>query len=168
MRYYVYSYVRKSDGTPYYIGKGTGHRAYNKHSNVSIPKDKSKIIFLESNLTELGALAIERRMIRWWGRKDLGTGILLNKTDGGEGTSGIILSVETKEKLSRAKLGKAKSKIHKQRMSEAKLGKTIGPFTAERKKKMSEAKLGKKRKPFTKETKLKMKIAQQLRRIGKA
>jgi hypothetical protein len=107
--YYVYAYIRKSDGTPYYIGKGKGNRAYSPHGNIKIPKDKSKIVFLETKLSEIGALALERRLIRWWARKNPDGGILLNKTEGGEGTSGTIRphSEETKLKISLANKGKS-------------------------------------------------------------
>jgi hypothetical protein len=82
--YYVYFYLR-SDFTPYYIGKGKGRRAWTVHKNIGVPKDKTKIIIVESNITELQAFMLERYYIRWFGRKYTNTGILRNITEGGEG-----------------------------------------------------------------------------------
>ena len=111
--YYIYAYIRKSNGTPYYIGKGNGRRAFKKHGRIKVPKDKSKIIIMESNLSEVGALALERRYIRWYGRKDLGTGILRNMTDGGDGTAGAKLTSNHKRKISHAVKHRPKEIIEK-------------------------------------------------------
>ena len=84
--YYTYAYLRE-DRTPYYIGKGRGRRIHSTKRIVKPPKDKSRIIFLKENLTEEEAFKHEKYMIAVFGRKDNGTGILRNLTDGGEGAS---------------------------------------------------------------------------------
>jgi len=145
--YYTYAYLRE-DGTPYYIGKGSKNRIYQNNGRFcNKPKDKSRIIFLKQNLTEEKAFKHEKYMIAVFGRKDLGTGILHNRTDGGEGSSGIVLSEQTKKIMSEAKKGKTKTKEHRRKISEANKGKN-NPFygkirTEESRKKQSESRKGK-------------------------
>jgi hypothetical protein len=116
-RFYTYAYLRE-DRTPYYIGKGKRNRAYNKHQKgISVPKDKSRIIFLKQNLTEAEAFRHEIYMIAVFGRKDLGTGILRNMTNGGEGPSGMVHSEETKDKIRQRAMGRKASQKTKQKLS---------------------------------------------------
>lgn len=84
--YYIYAYIRDS-GTPYYVGRGKKSRAYSRHirsNNIDFrPKDKSKIIFLEKNLTKEESINLEKYYIAKYGRKEFG-GILVNIREGGE------------------------------------------------------------------------------------
>ena len=118
MHYYTYAYLRE-DRTPYYIGKGKGNRIYKRGSRVfAPPKDKSRIIYLKQNLTEEEAFRHEIYMIAVLGRIDLGTGILHNMTDGGEGISNP--SEETRKKISDAQKGKTHTEESRKKMSESK------------------------------------------------
>jgi hypothetical protein len=87
MEYYVYQYVRE-DGTPYYIGKGTKQRAWEKHKRANgsdmRPKDRDRIQILKNNLTEQEAWDLETELISKYGKLTEG-GILANIADGGRG-----------------------------------------------------------------------------------
>lgn len=111
-RFYVYAYLRFQaslhgpKGSPYYIGKGTGDRAFKRgKKSMPIPKDDSHIVFIQEGLTEEDAFALEKYCIALYGRVDAGTGILRNLTDGGEGASGAKRSPETRAKLAAQKRG---------------------------------------------------------------
>jgi len=127
--FYVYAYIRADDLTPYYIGKGKDKRAWVQHKGTSIPKDLTKIIILEHNLTEIGAFALERRLIRWWGRKDNKTGILINRTDGGEGSSGLFFTDEHKAKIVASNKGRIISTKTRAKLSASHKGKKLSNET---------------------------------------
>ena len=140
MEYYTYAYLRE-DRTPYYIGKGKGNRAYRRRNKgIKPPKDKSRILILKKNLTEEESFRHEIYMIAVFGRKDLGTGILHNKTDGGDGTSGWIPSEETKKKISEKATGRIMSENDRLQMSKSQIGRK---HPEEVKKKISQKQLGK-------------------------
>jgi len=175
--YYVYAYLRE-DGTPYYIGKGKGNRAYHrtKYELIVLPP-VDKILIILQNLTEEQAFFNERCYIEWYGRLNNNTGTLDNQTDGGEGISGYkhteqskekirhystgrYHSEETKEKCRIGNIGKKRSEEQKKRISESQKGIGIGRVPWNKGKTYSWSEVSqlkdKKRPPFSEEHKKKI------------
>ena len=97
--YYTYLWLRE-DGTPYYVGKGKDGRAKVKHRGKNPPPEER--ILKQEHPSEKDALAAEVFLISYYGRKDLGTGILNNVSPGGESGGAIRRgphSEETKRKI---------------------------------------------------------------------
>ena len=89
---FVYCYLRESDLTPYYVGIASRAERPTAGHNVGIPVDKSRIRLMKAGLSWDEACLWEQRYISHYGRKDIGTGILRNLTDGGDGTLGLVQS----------------------------------------------------------------------------
>lgn len=158
LRFYVYAYVRSIDslngkkGTPYYIGKGSKDRAWRLHSHIKKPKNYDSIIIIKDNLTEFVAHSLEMWLIKLWGRLNIKTGILHNKTDGGEGISGFKHSEETKRIISEC--NKNRSKETRQKLS---LSQKNRIYSEEFKEKMKI--IARNRPPKSEETRKKLSIA---------
>lgn len=84
--YYTYAYLREN-GTPYYIGKGTGKRKTQPHLRkngkfVPIPSNQERILTLKYFETDEEAHRHEEYMISVFGR-EIDGGILINLCVGG-------------------------------------------------------------------------------------
>jgi hypothetical protein len=157
MNFYVYVHKKASDGSIFYVGKGTGRRSHDfvrrsQHWKHIATKHGVMVEFVQSGITEYEALKIEVQTIAEIGREHL-----CNKTDGGEGFVGLVRTDEHRKKIGSAHKGKKKSpeaiakmvasitgrKLsdeHKRKLSQIRKGK---PKTQEHIKKVAQARIGK-------------------------
>lgn len=111
------------------------HRVVNKHGY--------SINILLANLTWEEACKKEIELIKQYGRLDNNTGILINKTDGGDGTLGCIVTEERIKIVREKQIGKFISQETREKLRIANTGKKHGPCSEERKRKISQAQIGK-------------------------
>ena len=137
--YYNYIYLRE-DGTPRYVGKGCNGRAWKNHKGHLPPKN-TELILTQYFESEADAFFAEEFLISYYGRKDLGTGCLRNRTDGGEGPKGYIFTEEHCRNISKAKRGHVTSSKARAKMSISQTGRV---HSTESRTRMSLAHLGKK------------------------
>jgi hypothetical protein len=108
-RFYVYAYLRSKDSergvkySPYYIGKGCRDRATSKCRTVPKPFDAAYIVYVQEGLTEEEAFSLEKYCIALYGRIDNGTGILRNRSDGGDGPTGVRRSDDARQNIANGK-----------------------------------------------------------------
>ena len=139
--YFTYAFLRQ-DGSPYYIGKGCGSRHLKKSGrSVPPPRDTTRILILKRNLTESEAFNHEKYMIFVYGRKNNNTGILHNRTDGGEGCSGTIYSEESRRVMSQKRKNRVTKQSTRDKLSLAMARRE--PASAETRQKLSRSLKGK-------------------------
>ena len=126
-------------GVPFYVGKGKGKRYLARGCRDSFAKRVAEKIVRsggEVDVTiiaaqdEASVFSMERALIAFYGRRDMSTGILCNRSSGGEGLAdpgpgvrarwsairkGVVLSVATKAKLSAVRKGMPNGWLGKKR-----------------------------------------------------
>lgn len=172
--FYVYALTDpRKDNQPFYIGKGKGKRATQHFYKCNLKERNFKnatikailnlglkpgIDYLFEKLSEETAFSKEIELIKLYGRRDLGTGILANLTNGGDGAAGHIRTtvrlhtVETKRKMSishlgmQNSLGRKNSKETNEKIRKFLIGKpshALGyKWTTEQKKNLSKRRMG--------------------------
>lgn len=117
----VYRHRRLDTFKVFYIGIGkTEKRAYSKKNrnkwwkNIILKTEYSVEIIIE-DISWKEAQEVEVLLISEYGRRDLGLGNLVNLTNGGEGTQGIIVSDKTKQNMSTSATGRLKSEESKEK-----------------------------------------------------
>lgn len=110
--FYVYEHWRLDRDECFYVGKGKQNRAYsrggrNSHWNNIVAKLERigsgyEVRLVMTGLAELESFSLEKERIAFWKNKV----DLCNKTDGGDGVSGLVMSKHSRQKMSEKAKGR--------------------------------------------------------------
>ena len=134
--FYVYEHRRKDSGMVFYVGKGCGRRAVATNrrgahwKNVVAKSGGFEVRHLLTGVDEELSLLAEMEAIDQYRRIGVR---LVNKTDGGEGSTGAKLSEQTRRRMSESRrgannpnFGKARPESVKEAISEKRKGRVAG------------------------------------------
>jgi hypothetical protein len=131
-KYCVYGHYG-DDGICFYVGIGNKKRPktacnrskfWHNYVNKHCVSGKPEVKIWHQNLTWEQAKEHEIFWISVYGRRDLGTGCLVNLTDGGEGSFGRECKDETRQKIANSNTGKKLTEESKAKLSESLKGNT--------------------------------------------
>jgi hypothetical protein len=107
--FYIYLYKDPKSGEPIYVGKGQKSRMFHHMNNSSNDRLQKTInsrlkegyeispVKICEAANEKHAFLLEKALIKFFGRADLGEGTLFNNTDGGDGVSNPSKEVRKKQ-----------------------------------------------------------------------
>jgi hypothetical protein len=106
-KFYVYAHYIPGEPQPFYVGRGCNKRAYrldgrSKWWKSIVKKYGYEVKILYEKLSNSMANEIEKQLIAEYGRRDIGTGCLVNLTDGGNGMVGLVVTDEHRKNNSEA------------------------------------------------------------------
>jgi hypothetical protein len=109
VEFYTYLW-RDASGVPFYVGKGKGRRARKTAGRTRdflniIEGGSCTVEIVDEFMMESQAHAHEMELIGKYGRREFG-GLLINRSDGGEGQVGWVRTKEAIEKTSAATRGR--------------------------------------------------------------
>jgi hypothetical protein len=97
----VYLHRKKSDNSIFYVGAGSSQRPFKKSRPLNwkrIVEEHGVIVeIVKDNLTKEESFELEKKLISEYGRIDLGTGCLINCSEGGPGCAGLSMETEQKK-----------------------------------------------------------------------
>lgn len=144
MKFYLYKHTREDLDEIFYIGIGTIQNSKYKKQKYSRAFDKARRTNFWKNVVKKTTYKVEiliesdnkdyivqkeKELIKLYGRRDLGTGTLVNLCEGGEGITGYLHKQESKDKIAKGNKGKVRSQEAIKKYKACKKGRKVSEET---------------------------------------